>query len=89
MKKLLMIVPIALFVSACATNSDIELLQGQIKELQHNQESIKSSLYDTQQTVKFVGMQSDEAKAAALKAVEATKQVNDKLDRLFKLSQRK
>ena len=89
MKKLLMIAPIALLVSACATNSDIELLQSQIKELQTNQESIKSSLYDTQQSVKLIGIQSDEAKAASLRAVESTKQVNDKLDRLFKLSQRK
>jgi murein lipoprotein len=90
MRKLGILFTVALIgLTGCATNSDITKLQSEIDVIESNQKTLVSELADTNKAVTVLNVKTDAAVKAALMAEQYCKDINTKLDRLFKKSQLK
>lgn len=73
----------------CATNSDIENLQGQINTLKTDVSSAKSAANAANNAASDAASRAAAAEAAANRAARSAEEVNSKLDRMFKRSMMK
>jgi murein lipoprotein len=81
--KLSMIALAASLAVGCATNSDIENLQGQIDGLKTDVAKASSDASSALAAANDASSRAAAAEAAANRAADAAQATNDKLDRLF------
>jgi murein lipoprotein len=76
-------------VTGCATNTDIAKLQGEIDVITTNQKTLSTGLVDTNRALSTVSSKVDNAVKAAERSEQLCKDINTKLDRMFRKSQLK
>lgn len=81
--KLSPVILIAGLAAGCATNSDIENLQGQINTLKTDVSQAKSAANSANTAATDAASKASAAEAAANRAARSAEEVNQKLDRLF------
>lgn len=81
------------FITGCASNSDIAKLHDDIEAISENQKTLNSELVNTNKALSQVTARVDakveNAVTAAERAEQLCKDINTKLDRLFRKSQLK
>ena len=87
--KLSALVAVAALATGCATNGDIENLQGQIDALKPQVSAAASDAASAKAAAAEASARASAAEAAANRAAEYAQDTNSKLDRLFKKSQHK
>ena len=76
-------------LSACATNSDVEMLQSQVNDLNSSAQKASSDAASAQTTANDAAARAMAAEAAANRAAELSEDTNSKLDKKFKKSMMK
>jgi hypothetical protein len=87
MKNVLIIAVLAILSTACASTSDIHSLQSQVDIIKVKQDALASDLSVLSGSIKSASKKADDAKLASEQALEMCKQINAKLDRVFKKTQ--
>ena len=87
--KLSTLVIVAGLAVGCASNSDIENLQGQINNLKTDVSSAKSAANAANTAATDAASRASAAEAAANRAAASAQETNSKLDRMFKSSMMK
>lgn len=87
--KLSAVVAVAALATGCATNGDIENLQGQIDSLKPQVSAAASDAAAAKASAAEASAKAAAAEAAANRAAQYAQDTNSKLDRMFKKSQHK
>lgn len=78
------IVALILFVTGCASTSDLEHVQSQVSELSTKVDLLAVDVSSAKSSAESALAKSSAAETAAVNAEKACKDINSKLDRLFK-----
>jgi outer membrane murein-binding lipoprotein Lpp len=70
-------------IAGCATNNDVENIQAQINGLHAQTDVLNTDIGNASVAVSHAKMQADNAEAAAVRAENETRMVNEKLDRML------
>ncbi|MBS3964349.1 MAG: hypothetical protein KGZ80_07620 [Methylomonas sp.] len=87
--KLTALAAVAVLATGCATNSDIEHLQGQIDSLKPQVAAASSDAASAKAAAAEAAAKAAAAEAAANRAAQYAQDTNAKLDRMFKKAQHK